>query len=113
MDKNPPANAGDTRNTSLIPGWEEPLEKEMVTCPSILTWKNPMDRRAWWGIVYGVAKSWTRLSMHACTQTHLFNEKKKKTYAPNENAFMKNMYPTFIATTFKISQTRNNLKPIT
>ena len=24
--------------------------------------ENPMDRGAWWGIVHGVAKSWTRLS---------------------------------------------------
>ena len=24
--------------------------------------KNPMDRGAWWATVYGVAKSWTRLS---------------------------------------------------
>ena len=24
--------------------------------------ENPMDRGAWWAIVYGVAKSWTRLS---------------------------------------------------
>ena len=24
--------------------------------------ENPMDRRAWWAAVHGVAKSWTRLS---------------------------------------------------
>ena len=24
--------------------------------------KNSMDREAWWGIVHGVTKSWTRLS---------------------------------------------------
>ena len=24
--------------------------------------ENPMDRRAWWATVHGVAKSWTRLS---------------------------------------------------
>ena len=24
--------------------------------------ENPMDRRAWWAVVHGVAKSWTRLS---------------------------------------------------
>ena len=27
--KNPPANAEDARNVSSIPGWEDPLEKEM------------------------------------------------------------------------------------
>ena len=39
-------------------GWEDPLEKEMVTHSSILAWKNLMDRGAWWAAVHGVAKSW-------------------------------------------------------
>ena len=43
-------------------GWEDPLEEEMATHSSILAWKNPMDRGAWWATVYGVAKSQTRLS---------------------------------------------------
>ena len=28
-------------------GQEDPLEKEMTTCSSILAWKNSMDRGAW------------------------------------------------------------------
>ena len=28
-------------------GWEDPLEKEMATHSSTLTWKNPMDGGAW------------------------------------------------------------------
>ena len=40
-------------------GWEDPLEEEMSTCSSILPWKNPMDRGAWWATVHGVAKSQT------------------------------------------------------
>ena len=28
---------------------EDPLEKEMATHPSILAWKNPMERGAWGG----------------------------------------------------------------
>ena len=36
--KNPPANA---RDTGLIPGWEDPLEKEMANHSSILAWKIP------------------------------------------------------------------------
>ena len=36
MIKNPPVSAGDT---GLIPGWEDPLEKEMATHSSILAWK--------------------------------------------------------------------------
>ena len=43
-------------------GWEDALEKEMATHSSILTWKNPMDRRAWQATVHGVSKSHTRLN---------------------------------------------------
>ena len=39
--KNLPANAGDTRDTSPIPGWDDLLEKEMAAHSSILTWKIP------------------------------------------------------------------------
>ena len=38
MVKNPPANAGDT---GLILGLKDPLEKEMATYSSILTWEIP------------------------------------------------------------------------
>ena len=31
--------------------------------------KNPMDREAWWAIVHGVTKSWTKLSTHTYTYT--------------------------------------------
>ena len=40
---------------------EDPLEKEMATHSSILAWRVPMDRGAWWATVRRVAKSWTRL----------------------------------------------------
>ena len=41
----------------IIPGVRKmPLEKEMATHSSILAWKNPMDRGAWWAAVYGVRK---------------------------------------------------------
>ena len=40
-------------------GQEDDLEGEMATCTSILAWKNPMDREAWWTIVQRVTKSWT------------------------------------------------------
>ena len=54
--KNLPANAG---NTGLIPALGKSPEVEngnplQYPCPG-----NPMDRRAWWARVYGVAKSWT------------------------------------------------------
>ena len=47
----------ETRVQSL--GWEDPLEKEMATHSTILAWRIPMDRGAWWAIVHRVAKSWT------------------------------------------------------
>ena len=43
-------------------GQEDPLEAGMATHSSILAWRIPMNRGAWWAIVHGVAKSRTRLS---------------------------------------------------
>ena len=39
--KNLPANAGDTIDAGLIPGQEDPLEKEMTTYSSSLAWEIP------------------------------------------------------------------------
>ena len=44
----------ETQAQSL--GREDPLEEEMATYSSIIAGKNPMNRRAWWAIVHGVAK---------------------------------------------------------
>ena len=57
--KTPPANAG---NAGLIPGLGKspgggngnPLHHSCL--------ENPMDRGAWWAIVYGLAKSWMQLT---------------------------------------------------
>ena len=38
-----------------------PLEEEMATHPSILAWRIPMDREAWWATVHRIAKRWTLL----------------------------------------------------
>ena len=43
-------------------GWEDPLEKEMVTHFQDSCLENSMDRGAWRATVHGVAKSQTRLS---------------------------------------------------
>ena len=52
--KNPPA----TRETWVWSlGWEDPLEEGMATHSSILAWRIPMGRGAWWAAVHGVAKS--------------------------------------------------------
>ena len=57
--KNPPANAGDRRDSGLIPESEishgegngNPLQYSFL--------ENPMDGGAWWATVHGVAKSRT------------------------------------------------------
>ena len=50
-------------------GLEDPLEEGMATHSSILAWKIPMDRGAWWATVHEVRESDTteRLSVHAHT----------------------------------------------
>ena len=54
MVKNPAAMM-ETWVRSL--GWEDPIEEGMATHSSILAWRMPMDRGAWWATVHGVAKS--------------------------------------------------------
>ena len=54
MVVNPPAMQ-ETWIPSL--GWEDPLEEGMATYSSILAWRIPMDRGAWWATVHGVAES--------------------------------------------------------
>ena len=54
--KNPPP-VRETWVQSL--GWEDVLEEGMATHSSILAWRIPMDRGAWWATIHGVAKSQT------------------------------------------------------
>ena len=66
MVKNLPANAGDTRDTGLIPGLGRspaggngnPLQYSCLG--------NPMNRGAWWATVHGVTES----DMNEDAQTH-------------------------------------------
>ena len=59
MVKNLPANAGDARDTGLIPGLGRspggghgnPLQYSSLA--------NSMDRETWQAIVHGVTKNWT------------------------------------------------------
>ena len=63
--KNPPANAGGSKDSGEIPG--------LGRCPggghgSPLQYsclENPMDRGAWRATVHGVTKSQTQLSTHS------------------------------------------------
>ena len=43
-------------------GWEDPLEEGIATHSSILAWRIPMDRGAWWATVHGFRKSQTQMS---------------------------------------------------
>ena len=71
--KNPAANAGDIRDTDLIPesgrspgrGYSNPLQYACL--------ENPMDREAWQATVRKVTQSRTQmkqLSTHTHTHTH-------------------------------------------
>ena len=66
VEKNPPADAGDVRDVSSIPGLGRspggghgnPLQYSYL--------ENPMNRGAYQAMVHGVTKSQTRLSDLAC-----------------------------------------------
>ena len=59
MVKIPPA-MWDTWVQSL--SWEDALKEGMAIHSSVLTWRIPMNRGAWWATVHGVTKIWTWLS---------------------------------------------------
>ena len=73
--KNPPANAGDIRDTGSIPGSGRSPEEGMATYPSILAWRIPVDGRTWRAIVHRVTKSrtWLKwLSMHTHSISYVY-----------------------------------------
>ena len=53
----------------------------MATHSSILAWKNPMNRGAWWAAVHGVANSRTRLSEFTFTFQFHALEKEMATHS--------------------------------
>ena len=59
MVKNPLGNAGDT---SSIPGSGRSPGEGNYNPLKYFSLGNPMDRGAWWAIVFGVAKNWIGLS---------------------------------------------------
>ena len=59
--KNLPANAGDIRDTGLIPGLGRCLGGGHGNSFQYPCLKDPMDRGAWWTTVHNVTKSWTQL----------------------------------------------------
>ena len=55
--KNPPANAGDIGDTCSIPGLGRSPGEGNGNPLQYSCLKKSMDRRVWWAIVHGVAKS--------------------------------------------------------
>ena len=59
MVKNPPANAGDTRDVGLIPGLGRSPEEGSGNLLQYSCLGNLMDRGALQATIHGVTKSWT------------------------------------------------------
>ena len=57
MVKDPPANAGDIRDTGSIPEWGRSLGEGNGNSLQYSCLENLMDRGACWAIVHGVAES--------------------------------------------------------
>ena len=57
--KNPPANAGDTRDVGSIPGSGISHEEENGNLLQYSCLENSMGGGAWWAAVHGAAKSRT------------------------------------------------------
>ena len=59
--KNPPANAGDLRDTGSIPGSGRSHGGGHHNALQYSLLENSMDRGAWWAMVHRVAKSGAQL----------------------------------------------------
>ena len=59
--KNPPANAGDVRDASSIPGLGRSAGEEHSNPLQYSCLENPVDREAWWATVQRVAKNQLQL----------------------------------------------------
>ena len=61
--KNPPANAGDERDTGSIPGLGRSLREGHGNLLHYSCLENPMDRRAWRAIVHRITRRQTQLKI--------------------------------------------------
>ena len=57
--KNPPANAGDARDSGLVPGSGRSPGEGNGNPLQYSCLENPMDRGAWQTVIHGVTKSQT------------------------------------------------------
>ena len=62
--KNPPANAGDTRDAGLIPGLGRSPGEGNGNPLQYSCLNNSMDRGVWWATVHGIPKNQTQLNHH-------------------------------------------------
>ena len=62
MVKNPPANAEDTRNVGLIPGFRKMPRRRKGQPTPVFFLRTPHGQRSLGARVHGVTKNWTRLS---------------------------------------------------
>ena len=70
--KNPPANAGDTRNVDSIPGYRRSPGVGNGNLLQYSCLEIPMDRGDWRATVYRVGKrhNWAHMHTHTHTHTH-------------------------------------------
>ena len=76
MLKNPPANAGDSRDVGLIPGSERSPGVGNANPLQYSCLGNLKDRGSWWATVYRIAKSWTCLKLSTelkWSQGHIYS----------------------------------------
>ena len=66
--KNPPANAGDIGDMGSIPGLGRSPGEANGNPLQYSCLEKSMDRRVWWAISHGVAKSWTQLKQLSTAQ---------------------------------------------
>ena len=69
MVKNPPANAGDIRDTGLIPGSGRSPGEGNGNPRQYSCLENPMDIGAWWATVHGGRKE-SDMTERLSTYTH-------------------------------------------
>ena len=69
--KNSRANAEDTGDGGLIPGFGRFPGGGNDNSLSYSCLKNPIDRGAWWATVHGVTKSQNEYTQHSCTRINL------------------------------------------
>ena len=60
--RHPPANAGDTRDSGLIPGSGRFPGGGHGNSLQYSCLENPMDRGAWWATGHEIAYSWTYIN---------------------------------------------------